>query len=67
MSTGSRLVADIVMNFWNFEDAALQFFLNDGAMLRWLVSRALHNQRLMPFRQEEPAEPHRVKMTSRQV
>lgn len=36
MSTGSRLVAEIVMNFWNFEEAALQFFLNDGTIVALL-------------------------------
>ncbi|KQS71426.1 hypothetical protein ASG39_21550 [Rhizobium sp. Leaf371] len=40
VGTGSRLLAEMTMNFWNFEKAALRFFLHQGAVVGLLISVA---------------------------
>jgi len=37
IGTGSRLLAEMTLNFWNFEEAALHFFLHQGAVAGLLI------------------------------
>ncbi|MBY3036935.1 DUF4405 domain-containing protein [Rhizobium laguerreae] len=37
VGTGSRLMAEMTMNFWNFEEAVLRFFLHQGAVAGLLI------------------------------
>lgn len=37
VGTGSRLLAEMTINFWNFEEAALHFFLHQGAVAGLLI------------------------------
>ncbi|MDB5524275.1 MAG: hypothetical protein JWM58_2038 [Rhizobium sp.] len=37
MGTGSRRMAEMAMNFWNFKEAALRFFLHQGAIMGLLI------------------------------
>lgn len=37
MGTGSRLMAQMAMNFWNFEEAAMRFFLHQSAIAGLLI------------------------------
>ncbi|MBY2910858.1 hypothetical protein [Rhizobium leguminosarum] len=37
VGTGSRLIAEMTMSFWNFEEAALRFFLHQSAVAGLLI------------------------------
>ncbi|CAN7493291.1 DUF4405 domain-containing protein [Rhizobium sp. LjRoot254] len=51
MSTGSRLVAEVAINFWNFEEATLQFFLHQGAIVGLFVCLGHYTASLIQLRQ----------------
>lgn len=37
VGTGSRLLAEMTLSFWNFEEAALHFFLHQGAVAGLII------------------------------
>jgi len=37
IGTGSRLLAEMTLSFWNFEEAALHFFLHQGAVAGLII------------------------------
>ncbi|NEK37925.1 DUF4405 domain-containing protein [Rhizobium leguminosarum] len=50
MGTGSRLMAEMTLNLWNFEEAALRFFLHQGAIVALFVCLGHYATRLMQLR-----------------
>ncbi|MBX4862451.1 hypothetical protein G9X64_01065 [Rhizobium sophorae] len=52
MGTGSRLMAEMTLNLWNFEEAALRFFLHQGAIVALFVCLGHYATSLMQLRRK---------------